>query len=94
MHKKTATGPKVNPLMPGDSSTAVVGRVHFQFNGFLICFVVPSFIIEIQVLHVKSVNPDQAPRSAEFDLGLPVWTCPFNATLGINDIKLFKLLNM
>ena len=45
------------------------------------------YFVEITVIHENSVDPDQTPRSAASDMGLPCLLMSFLWTLGINGLK-------
>ena len=53
-----------------DSSTELFGQIHFQFKGCLVSFDYYHAFFEIPIVNTNSVDPDQTPRSAAYDLGL------------------------
>ena len=52
-----------------DSSTSLIGQVHFQKQGVWLVFII-SIFIEISVLNANNVDPDQTPCYTVSDLGL------------------------
>ena len=56
--------------MPSGLIPHLFGHVHFQYKGCLDSFLLPCYI-EFPVHNANSVDPDQTPRSAASDLGLP-----------------------